>query len=79
MTNKPSTVDTCMVVKWLDETVPAGVFDNERSERLWDACCSSHPENPFEEWEKLDILLALNRCASASHIKNEDSFLPTAT
>lgn len=37
---------------WLDECVPAGVFDDEQSEQLWDACCASHPDDPFLEWEK---------------------------
>ena len=37
---------------WLDECVPVGVFDDEQSERLWDECCVSCPDNPFSEWEK---------------------------
>ena len=37
---------------WLDECVPVGVFDDEQSEQIWDACCASHPDNPFSEWEK---------------------------
>ena len=37
---------------WLDEGVPAGVFDSEQTERIWDACCASRPDDPFSEWEK---------------------------
>ncbi len=37
---------------WLDESLPAGVLDGEQTERLWDACCASHPDDPFSEWEK---------------------------
>jgi hypothetical protein len=35
----------------LDEGLPVGVLDNEQSEQLWDACCASHPGDPFAEWE----------------------------
>ncbi len=37
---------------WLDECVSVGVFDDERSERLWDACCATKSEDPFLEWAK---------------------------
>ena len=37
---------------WLDECLPAGVFDGEQHERLWDACCASHPDDPFSQWER---------------------------
>ena len=36
----------------LDECVPAGVFDDDQSEQIWDVCCASHPDDPFSEWEK---------------------------
>ncbi len=37
---------------WLDEGLPVGVFDDEQSEQLWDACCASHTGDPFAVWEK---------------------------
>jgi hypothetical protein len=36
----------------LRRSEPAGVLDNEWTEQLWDACCASHPDDPFLEWEK---------------------------
>ena len=36
---------------WLDEGLPVGVLNDEQSEQLWDACCASHPDDPFLEWE----------------------------
>jgi hypothetical protein len=38
--------------KWLDESLPVGVLEDEQSELVWEECCASCPDNPFLEWER---------------------------